>query len=498
MRKRHGLRVDFLEIAMPQQPPANLEDLPEWIREYLAPSVEGRGHIAFQFTINGVTYPFVRNMHFAAVPEPPAKRRYSMLAMLYMTRPGDLVFFFQSDPQWNNLDIDSRRGLRGVYRVVSEPFRADSDIIDPNTSYKILAKCPACGSPFSTLAKACKNEQCARLYPTMVLPSGDPYHFLHLGLRLELEPLVVFERAISDERAYADMTDTGMLWVGRHDNQMGAGKGSSVRQLIPEEAVKLTRMMISEPGQVTNRPARVRYQFPKSDVKNEDGTPATHLEVRGVRTPRVVFEHMINFDVARQFDVSGSSLARALGTEYDISRIEYASSEFPWGYTAGEADFVISLSRNGRRSRIYIMEFKADRINDAAVIQVSLYARWVCQVMCQFAKPRVDSIEIVPVVIGRRLDPGTTRPHQFNFSASYNSGARVDARVESPLYIEYEPQGIYTANDKKYATSLRYQNLSSRLPQISWEPAPGVVTSQVERDWVETTSWTTAKRSGGH
>lgn len=470
-----------------------LEKIPDWVDEYLKPKNGARARSAFQFTINGVTYPFVRDFHFAALPDPPQSRRHSMLGGLFLTRPGDLMFFFQADPQWSATDINSRRGLRGIYQVAGEPFRGLDDVQDPTTTYKILGTCPRCHEPFAMLGKEC--ELCGHPYPQFVIPSrpNRPYHNLVLSLRLEIEPLFVFERAISDERAYADMSDTGMVWIGRHDNQMGPGKGSSVRTLLREEAVKITRMMVSEPEQRVSHPPRVPYALTKSPILNADKSAVTELEVKGVRTPRLVREDTLYFDIARHFDNPKSSFALALGSEYDPNTIEYVASEFPWGYTNGTADFVISLAHNGVRRTVYVIECKSDRINDDAMIQVSLYSRWVTQVMAQFGNPAVTELEIVPVVIGRRLDVGTVRPATFSFGASYNSGAKVQVKVRTPEYVEYVPEDIFTLGDKKYTRRLRYENKTAEIPQIAWIPPVGVVTSGVERDWVKNNSWKIAK-----
>lgn len=404
------------------------------------------------------------------------------------------MYFFQADPQWTDEDIDSRRGLRGIYRVVGAPFRGTDDIVDGGTGYTLLGSCPSCHTVHATLSSKC--PLCGSNYPTMAVPSRqDPYHFLLLSLRLELEPLIVFERAVSDERCYADMTDTGMIWIGRHDNQMGAGKGSSVRQLLSEEAIKLTRMMITEPGQRIAYPIRVPYGQPREPVLNSNGTNATDFELREMNNTVsiVAQEHMINFEIARTIDRAGSSIVAALGPDFVLDNIEYLSSEFPWGYTAGEADFVVSLAGEAGRYRLFVMEFKRDWLDDDAVIQVSLYTRWVVQVMTQFASPPVTELEVVPVLVGRRIRGGTRRPASFNFNASYNSGARVTVRVQSPRCIVYEPRNIFERSGKTYASTLNFLDLSAQLPQIAWIPPAGVVTSQVERTWVRESSWSDAR-----
>jgi len=476
---------------MPIKKEIEIEEVHKWISKYLAPQGR-RAHGIFQFTINGLTYPFVRSFNFAALPDPPKRRRYSMLANLYLTRPGDLLFFFQSDPQWRNDDINSRRGIRGIYRVSSEPFRGIDSVIDPATSYCILGNCPNCGSFHATLRETCPI--CKSDYPAMQIPSRvNPFHFLLLSLRMEIEPLIVFERALSDERCYADMSDTGMIWIGRHDNQMGLGKGSSVRQLLPEEAVKMTRMLLSEPGQEISFPKKTPYGLQKQHILNPDGTNVTDLELRRIRTKMVSDELMINFDIARSIDQKGSPIVKALGPDFEVDEIEYISSEFPWGYTAGQADFVVSLAGENGRYRIFIMEFKRDKVSDDAFIQVSLYTRWVVQVMSQFANPIISELEVVPIAIGRRLSNNTVRPRPFSFKASYNSGVSVKVIVQSPRFIKYVPADEFTHGNKSYAKKLEYFDESANIPQISWVPEPGVVTSQVERNWVKSTSWSRAR-----
>jgi hypothetical protein len=480
-----------------ETPPRNLKRLPGWIKSYLAPKGGSQAFRAHQFTINGVTYPFVRHFHFAAVPY-PINRRYSMLAGLFVTRPGDLLFFFQSDPQWSNDDINSRRGLRGIYRIVSEPFHDPRPIRDQKTGYKVLGRCPNCGSPNANLSESC--IKCDKKYPSMVIPSKgpkDPYQLLVLGCRIDLEPVVVFERSVSDERAYADMSDTGMIWIGRHDNQMGAGKGSSIRQLLPEEAVKITRLMLTEPGQHVSFPKKKKYPNPKMATMNPDGkTPAEYMEIkkRSRSGDMLVKELELNYHIAKTIDDPNSNIRKALGRVFDNKNLEYFSSEFPWGYTAGESDFICSFANRDGRYKIIVMEFKRDWVDDDTAIQVSLYVPWVVQIMSQFAVPTPTSMEIVPVFIGRRIAEGTCRPKEYAYRGSFNSGVKVDVTVASPICIEYVPDAINEVKGVSYATDIEYLDRSRGLRKIDWRPPIGLVTSQIERDWARESSWADAKR----
>ena len=484
-------------IKMPDYtntPPENDDSLVKWMEWYL------KSHKVHQFTINGFTYPFVRELNFASLPY-PINRKYSMLAGLFSTRKGDLMFFFQSDPQWPSGGIDSRRGLRGIYRVVSDPF-ADTQPITAPTGYTILGECPACHTPCSNLSTKCINEACRQPYPLFTVTGHDPYPKLNMHLRLDIEPLVVFERAISDERTYADMGDQDMIWIGRHDNQMGQGKGSSVRELLPEEALKLTRLFISEPGQRISRPSKRAYPNQVSQILNLDGTPVNHLELdfRPRAGSYVRKELMLNFDVANTIDRRGSSIQLALGTNFVHADLDYFSSEFPWGYTAGTSDFVCSFSKETGRYRIIVIEFKKGKVDDDAVIQTSLYVPWVTQVLTQFAKPRIEEIEVVPVFIGRKLDSSTCVPKPYSYKPKFVSGASPRVQVKMPIYIEYEPQGIYRNNNGTYyARSIKYADRSASLVgrQIVWTPPSGTVTSQIEKDWVRTTSWSESRKVAG-
>lgn len=485
------------------KPPQNHAEILGWIADYISPRPgQTKSFHIHQFTINGVTYPFVRDFHFAAVPDPPLARRHDMYAGLYLTRPGDLVFFFQSDPQWSLTNVESRRGLRGIYRVASSPFRDTKLIRDPNTDYQMLGNCPACGTFHSTLGKKCPT--CGNEYPSFKIPSRrDPYYELVLASRLELEPLVIFERAVSDERVYADMTDPGMIWVGRHDNQMGPGKGSSIRQLLPEEAIKLVRLMLSEPGQRISFPEKRPYPNKRMPLLNEDGSPAEHLRVHfrpRAGQHKLAYEDSLNFHIARVFDDINSSFVRTLksvlgDTPWD--HLEYVSSMFPWGYTAGTSDFVFAFHNGKQRYLIAVMELKKDVVDDDAFLQVSLYVPWVVQVLSQFSSPPPSELTVVPVVIGADARRNVVRPRAYDFAAQFNSGVKVNVSVTSTKFLRYQSIDVYAHGHNHYARDIEYADESSRLKEIEWRSPKGVVTSQVERGWLRDTSWEDARRRAG-
>ena len=476
-------------------PPENLAELEDWARRYL------RSHRAQQYTINGFTYPFVHEMHFGALPY-PSVRKYSMLAGLFASRPGDLFFMFQGDPQWPDKSINTRSGLRGVYRVESAPFADDQEIKLTN-GYSMLGQCPSCHAHHGSPKKECPN--CGQPYPEFTIPdplNGKPYRKLNMHLRLELAPLIVFERGISDERAYGDMSDPQMIWIGRHDNSMGIGKRSSVRQLLPEEAVKIVRLFVSEPGQKVTKQAKAGYPNKKLSILNEDGSPAENLRViQKGSTIELKEELMLNFDIARTLDMTGASIQQALGQVFVPQDLEYFSSEFPWGYTASTSDFVCTLAKDGVRYRIILMEFKKGVANDNAVIQVMLYVPWVVQVLTQFADPKIDNVQVVPLIVGRKLSRNTCVPRAYSYSPKFVSGASPLVKVESPMYIEYSLKGLYThpVSSINYATAIEYTNKTAAFTSrvFAWTPPSGASTSQEERKWVKDTSWKPAKKAAG-
>lgn len=475
----------------------------EEIREYLRPKGGHPAPRVHLFTVNGYTYPFVRDLSFACVPDPPetspgmSKRRFSILAYLYGTRPGDLLFFFQADPQYPKDDVESRRGFRGIYRVVGTSFRDTSMIKHPQTRYEVHGICPKCGKPFATLGEECKI--CGKSYPEVQVraiyrnrPPGStkPFRIHVLSARLLIEPIVVFARTLGDNRAYMDMADPGLIWISRADNAMGAGKGSSIRVLLPEEAMKLARMLASEPNQETLTFTPSPYpSTARSPIENDDGTNAIYPRLHD-RWDIVQHELHLNLHLARTIDNPKSSIQKALPGVIAPQDLEYWGSELPWGYTADTADFVCTLRGEGGRYRIVIFEFKRDDINDDALVEVILYVYWVTQVCTQFAEPPISEIEVVPVLIGRQNTLSRV-PANFVFKARYLVGPEKLVNVRSPQLIEYEPINIFRnpKSGKRYARDIVYKNVTSGVKQVGFVPPLGVSMTSTERAWIRDEIW---------
>ncbi|MGH8543439.1 MAG: hypothetical protein ACREX3_07390 [Gammaproteobacteria bacterium] len=483
-----------------------------WLEWYLLPKgIGGGGFRAHQFTINGLTYPFVRAYNFAAVPDPPIDRRYDMYSGLHLAVPGDLLFFFQSDPQDPHGDISSRRGIRGLYRVVANPYRAQASARDhvSGAGYELLHRCPACNTFHATFAMRC--PECDAAYPAVDV-RGEPVVTRVLSSHVQIEPLIAFERSVSDERAYADMSDPGLIWVGRHDNAMGPGKGSSIRHLMPEEAIKLARLLLQEPEQT---------QGPKSPLHDTPGPPLAHAsgqlidllptDANGV----VKREDELYYLITRQLFVPNSHFRVAIQSHLPAGvgweHLEYASSTFPWGYTGNTADFVLIFRNGSGRRFIVILECKRGRAHDEAVLQVELYAERVLQVAMMCAPPAAipqgdDRVEILPVVIAqdastpRIPNPRVAIPEPYSLERSYFGGPIVKALVRSPLFCRYvaplAAPGV--PPNLRPASGFSFQPLDApRTGLISWHPDAGAVGTATELASIQSGSWNAARLAAG-
>jgi len=155
-----------------------------------------------------------------------------------------------------------------------------------------------------------------------------------LSSQLSIRPLAAFETSVSDERVYADMSDPGFVWVGRHDNAMGPGKGSSIRHLLPEEAIKMARLLVQEPGQHIGTPSPYQLML-GSPLAHENGLPIDELPTdHGGAVER---EDELYYLITRQLFTKNSPLRTSLVSHLPPgitwNHIEYASSAFPCSAT---------------------------------------------------------------------------------------------------------------------------------------------------------------------
>lgn len=468
-------------------------DFLAWLWRYLSPKAGGGGgHRAHQFTINGLTYPFVRARNYASVPDVPLSRQYDMYSSLYLAAKGDLLFFFQADPQLRGAGIDARRGIRGIYRVTGEPYRIVEEVVDSDSGYKLLPKCPACQSPYATFSKRCAI--CDVPYPEVDV-RGEPHAVRVLSLGLPIEPLVLFERSVSDERVYADFTDPGLVWIGRHDNAMGPGKGSSIRHLLPEEATKLARLLATESEQRIG-PTSLEGRPAGQSVAHENGTPIEQLPAGSGGA--VLREDELYFALTIQLKRADSPIVRLLSeiADVDWEDLEYVSSTFPWGYTSGAADYVMTFRSSQGRNLVILIECKAGSVHDRDVLQTVLYAERVAQV-CSLSAPQSlleVPMTVVPVLIGKSLrrprlipDPRIAIPGRWSRGLAYFGGNSVKLEVRPPEVL------LYGDVRTQRAGSLDFRRLDSGKLNIDWQPDAGATGTAVEIDHILRNSWAEAR-----
>lgn len=503
---------------------ANPVDLPELILNYLLPTPTRPGRRAHQFTANGFSMPFLAQHGFAAVVNPGERSpRYAdMLSGLLVTRPGDLLFIFSADPRptWST---SNRRGIYGIFRVTSHPFQATTSHIDGQTNYRVLGACQGCGSQTSSfprwdratrswIAQPCSN--CGTALPAEVATAGGPlYPSLVLPWRLQVEPFVLFERPVTDERAYSDWEDPGTIWVGRHDNQSAgtgrAGKGSSIRQLTAEEAHKLTRLLVQENSDcgIDAEPITTPYTGDALPITNANGSAASDPIVR--RRPlagdNIRGEFFLSVAVARQFDDPLSSFVTASGLAGDLPNLEYVSIFYPWGYTNATSDFVMRFSsEDGTPYKLVVGELKEDRISDGrpgqpgAIVQLGTYVPWVVSRLVHNAARLPRELEVVPIVIGSRLDANVAAPEAYTDVLTTPRGP-VRFTVQGTSFIQYRPEGIYVDTDNNdRAGEIRF-TARPDLPihRIPWKARHALASSPEETISVRDTSWSEARLSVG-
>lgn len=205
-----------------------------------------------------------------------------------------------------------------------------------------------------------------------------------------------------------------------------------------------------------------------------------------------------------------SPLWRTLGPllplEMRAENIEYLSSTFPWGYTAGTADFVTFFRDTGGRRLIIIVECKKGSAHDESVLQVLLYSERVLQTAfssaLEGARPVNGSEAIIlPMVVAhratrkRRADPRVAIPRPYSLRKSYLTGVSIKATVVSPILLTYSPPA-QDAGDAKFrdAGGFSFEPLpTARVVPITWQPPEGAVGTSAEMDWLFDGSWRAAR-----
>lgn len=321
--------------------PDESDDIAEWVLNYVQGEVDGDNHRAHQYTVNHITYPFVRDQHFAAFPLVPPmsdgkesrddisstayRRQLELFAGASAVQPGDLMFFYKSDSQQESTsdydgygnDLERNRGIVGVYRALTEAFvdwkSITHDLPDSSsTGYRIAGSCDECGCVFSWMRGDSKegpednfDGEDGGWCPGSALYNGHRHHVnkntkegsLALSGRIQLEPVVQYSLPATDNAVYGTLEGDAVVWTGRFDNAMGSGKGSTIRHLLPEEAAQVTRILETQSeglkelvGTQTKEVGNEATAYPGS----EEVLPLIHYNGLATSHSEVVQENPIN------------------------------------------------------------------------------------------------------------------------------------------------------------------------------------------------------------
>lgn len=525
--------MEILDPKVLPSPPSSRDDLEEWLKDYLSPG-NGQPHRAHKFICNVLTYPLVRDMHFAATPHPPhvtkstgeieiKNRTLSLIAGLHATRPGDIIFFHQSERMGEDEELkdyfgykreaQAKRGAVGVYRILSTPFSDSKDMIHPQTNYRIAGSCPICDTKFA-LMKGLNDYQVSTLRdhkgdtipaegeienewcPGSVLYSGQKNHSndhihsgsLTLSNRLILEPIAIFPDSVGDNRLYMDFSDEDVFWTGRTDSKMGAGKGSTTRQILPEEAAKLVRLLIDEARGPVKKPDREEYPTPEENLekmKDHNLAPYDELFMVDEEESELANEFYLNVYFALKVD-KNSSLQRTLSDVYNTKHLEYFSSEYPLGAAGDESDFLITFKKSPTEARYRALhfEFKKGELTNEHLAELMLYVPWIAQACTQFSDPEVEEFEIIPILVGNDKSETLKSTEEYSFEEEYLVGSKKNITVRSSRVLLYSPTQIVEKGNSKYTKDLEFEEVTGGCEKTNWPHSSLKYLSKSDLDWV--------------
>ncbi len=382
-------------------------------------------HIAYSTA--GVKYP----VRFTpdAPPIVYTKEFFSILADLSNVQQGTRIFFYR-----RRIDEPSTgRGFTGEWQARGEPYEDLQNTLVYD-SYAILAKCPNCACPVSELKDGVPRcKACNKLLQGHILP-----------LRFALASVKAYSRYLDDNTAYIDLTDSGRLSTLIFRKIYGAGRERSVNPILPEEAVKLRRLLAraEEEGrnQIVPRPPAESVPNPVKSISGYlDFQNRLPIDRRGdtylyTDDGSLIYETILEFWIVQELSKNPNRITHQL-VNLQGETVEWFSNQVLFGI-GGEKCDVLVLTRNdeGLRTRAIVIELKKDAVNNDTLSQVKAYAYWIAQLVtaqAQIAHP----FTISPIAIGRGV-AGNAQPFEsFSFSIPYDQPLEV--RVESPRVYTY-------------------------------------------------------------
>ncbi|RLF09596.1 MAG: hypothetical protein DRJ69_04380 [Thermoprotei archaeon] len=384
---------------------------------------------AFVFVVDKFSFPVHRSRGFCGVKNPGRRveedeeikavenkpQLHSLIADLKATRQGDLVFFYQRRID----EPPEKRGFRGIYKIISDPFYDDTDI--RWDEYEVLGKCPSCGCAYSE-----KDNKCIKcefvLTGKHILPN-----------RLLIKCVAHFDNPVDDNTAYVDRTDPGELWTLLFRKIWGPGRARSAAPILPEEAKKIARLLYRvNCGVITQVPSPEPY--PTGPKKPLDIRPIL-CEYAGRQAPT---EAILQAWFMENMDKNVPVLKDVIGSQADL---EWFGNEIIYGIGGDKVDILCTHKRDGVRYKATVIELKRGRIDQNSVDQIERYSYWVSQLVTANAEPPTQHLDLQPVLIGYDVEENAvtaaSKLKAFTFTIPYRHIPRCSITILPPVILKY-------------------------------------------------------------
>jgi len=390
-----------------------------------------RGHV---FVVDKFSWPVHRSRLFCGVKNPKdEKTRFSLYADLKAIRENDIVIFYQrriDEPPEN-------RGFRGYFKVVSEPFFDEEDIEwEENINgkkvlYKVLGKCPYCGTSYSEKFEANDNKR----EPKCVI-CGKPlvddkliYHIL--PNRILIEPVEYYELPVDDNTAYIDVTDQGVLRTMLFRKIWGPGRERSISHLLPEETEKIIRLLrrVNE-NKVENLNS---IEYPKTSRKK--------IKIELGEGPMVKHESVLEAWMMENIDKDYDVLKEVIGPSNEI---EYFGNNVLYGIGGEKVDILVThINESGIRYKASVIELKKGNITKDAISQVKKYAYWIGQLVTAnyIIDHEINKLTLQPILIGydtaKNLNNELSQFKRNELKINYLNNRTVKIEIEQIKVLKY-------------------------------------------------------------
>lgn len=405
---------------------------------------------AHVFVVDKYSYPVHINKGFCGVKNPKGGGRLGLLADIKAYRKGDLVFFY-------HMRVDEpplQRGFRDVFRIISNPFYDDSDVVfDDN---KVLGKCNICGYPYSEKVKKKEaNNKCSNPDNSHDIPKS-----LHiLPYRVLIEPIMLFDRSLDDNTAYVDPEDKGELSTLRWRKISGAGRERSAQHILPEEVEKLIRLLKKvnndqQSKRITNNYINIQEAEKKKILKTleikRDISSETLFSIK--RNGSFYGEYGLEAWILENIDKEIDVLKDIVGS---LEELEYFGNGVQYGIGGEKTDVLLLHKKDGKRFKATVIELKKDDIDLNTIDQVlnptkQNYAKWIGQLVTANCEPAIEKLEIQPVMVGFNITEdsierikGIERDHktfseEIEINYQYRNRPKVKVKVFKPILLSYK------------------------------------------------------------